>query len=76
MKKIVISSAFFILNVGFLAAQCPMCKAAVESNLKEGGAAAAGLNAGIIYLFATPFAIALTIAGAYFWTHYRKKDGF
>ncbi len=36
-------------------AQCPMCKAAAESSLKEGSGAAKGLNKGILYLFFTPF---------------------
>lgn len=46
-------------------AQCPMCKMAAESNLKNGGDAGKGLNSGILYLLATPY---LLIGGlGYFW---------
>lgn len=47
--------ALFVLKTVTVVAQCPMCKAAAESNLKEGGSAAAGLNTGILYLFFSPF---------------------
>jgi hypothetical protein len=33
-----------------------MCQATVESNLKGGGTAAAGLNKGIMYLLQLPYA--------------------
>jgi len=52
-------------------AQCPMCKAAAESNLKEGGTHGLGLNAGILYLFCTPYLIVLTI-GIIWWYKNRK----
>ncbi len=48
-------SLFFLYSGLVAIAQCPMCKAAAESNLKEGGTAAAGLNTGIFYLFFSPF---------------------
>lgn len=54
-------------------AQCPMCKAAAESNLKEGGTAGAGLNQGIIYLFLSPYLIVGTIALLWYW-NYRKNN--
>ena len=54
-----------------LDAQCPMCKMAAESNLKNGGTAGRGLNNGILYLLATPY---LIIGGiAYVWYKNRKK---
>ena len=31
-------------------AQCPMCRMSAESNLKAGGTAGKGLNAGILFL--------------------------
>jgi hypothetical protein len=43
---------FFFMVLAFqvkLSAQCAMCKAVVEANLKEGGSAGAGLNDGILY---------------------------
>lgn len=36
-------------------AQCPMCKMAAESNMKDGGTAGKGLNTGILYLLAMPY---------------------
>lgn len=55
-------------------AQCPMCKISAESNLKNGGKAGRGLNAGILYMFVTPY---LLIGGLGFvWWRYnrRRKD--
>lgn len=36
-------------------AQCPMCKASVESAMKEGSNVALGLNKGILYLLSMPY---------------------
>lgn len=36
-------------------AQCPMCKASVESSMKEGSRIAVGLNKGILYLLLMPY---------------------
>ncbi len=55
-----------------LAAQCPMCKIAAESNLKNGGSAGKGLNSGILYMLATPYILVGTIA--YLWWRNRKKE--
>ena len=46
MKNKVIFFLFFIFSTIDLNAQCAMCKAVVESNLKEGGSVGAGLNHG------------------------------
>ena len=43
-----------------------MCKAVVESNLKEGGNVGAGLNNGILYLMAMPYVAALLFGIFYF----------
>jgi hypothetical protein len=55
-----------------LSAQCAMCKAVVEANLKEGGSAGAGLNEGILYLMAMPY-IAVLLFGAFYYFQKRKK---
>jgi len=56
----------------YLDAQCPMCKMAVESNLKGGGNAGRGLNAGILYMLATPY---LLVGGlAFVWWRNRRKN--
>ena len=56
MKKwIVLGFILAIMILGNeLLAQCPMCKMAAESNLKNGGTAGKGLNAGILYMLLTP----------------------
>jgi hypothetical protein len=38
-----------------------MCKIAAESNLENGGSMGKGLNRGILYMLAMPYALVLTI---------------
>ena len=54
-------------------AQCPMCKIAAESNLKEGGTAGKGLNRGILYMFSMPYLI-VAILGFVWWRNNRKRE--
>jgi hypothetical protein len=54
-------------------AQCPMCKMSAESNLKNGGTAGRGLNAGILYMLALPYALVGTI-GYVWWRNNRKRS--
>ena len=54
-----------------LMAQCPMCKMAAESNMKAGGTAGAGLNKGILYMFALPYILVATMA--YIWYRQQKR---
>ena len=73
MNKI---NLIFLLLIFFaikLNAQCAMCKAAVEANLKDGGNAGAGLNQGIIYLMAMPY-IAMLLFGAFYYLQKTKKQ--
>ena len=59
-----------IIFSGNLLAQCAMCRASVETNVNEDGIGfAARLNTGILYLFVTPYLLAMVIA--YLW--YRKS---
>lgn len=70
LKTILFSWAFILVNSGNLLAQCAMCKASVETNVNEDGIGfAAKLNTGILYLFVTPYLLAMVIG--YFW--YRKS---
>jgi hypothetical protein len=71
MKKLVVFLivVFLFLNID-LVAQCPMCKMAAESNLKNGGSAGKGLNAGILYMLITPY---LLVGGLAFWWFKNKK---
>jgi len=55
-----------------LSAQCAMCKAVVEANLKEGGSAGAGLNEGILYLMAMPY-IAVLLFGIFYFLQKKKQ---
>jgi|NOAtaT_7_FD_contig_121_417733_length_4092_multi_3_in_0_out_0_2 hypothetical protein len=62
----------FVLSDTSLIAQCPMCKIAAESNLKNGGTQGKGLNLGILYMLATPY---LLIGGiGLFWWKNRKRS--
>ncbi len=62
-----------LIGIEDIWAQCPMCKAAAESNLKQGGKHGAGLNAGILYLFITPYLIVMTVGLLWWWNH-RKAN--
>ncbi len=55
-----------------LDAQCPMCKIAAESNLRNGGSSGSGLNAGILYLLLVPYALVGGVA--YFWWRNKKNE--
>ena len=57
-----------------LSAQCAMCKAVVEANLKEGGSAGAGLNDGILYLMAMPYIMIIIFALFYFLQNRNQKQ--
>lgn len=54
-------------------AQCPMCKASAESNLKEGGTTAMGLNTGILYLLVTPYLFIAVLGFLWWWYNIRGK---
>ncbi len=53
-------------------AQCPMCRSAVESNLKAGGGNGRGLNAGILYMLCAPYLLVSTL-GILWWKNHRKN---
>jgi hypothetical protein len=54
-------------------AQCAMCTTAVESNAKNGGTAANGLNKGIMFLLAAPY-LAVAIVGYVWYKKYRRRN--
>lgn len=71
MKKALIVFLLFLLHSAESFAQCPMCKTAVESNLKNDQATAGlGLNDGILYLLAAPY---LLMAGLFFFWYRNFK---
>lgn len=61
----------FIANASF--AQCAMCQATIESNLKAGGKTGMGLNGGIMYLMAVPYLVVVGV-GLLWYLKYRKKS--
>ena len=72
----VLAFVIFLLAAQPLAAQCPMCKANVESTLKgEGRKTGLGLNDGIIILFCMPY-IAIGVVGLLWYrnSHQQKKE--
>lgn len=70
VKVVLISWAIIMVNVGNVIAQCAMCKASVETNVNVDGIGfAAKLNTGILYLFVTPYLLAIIIG--YLW--YKKS---
>ncbi|MGB0863493.1 MAG: hypothetical protein ACPGXZ_11295 [Saprospiraceae bacterium] len=80
MKNIIIKilsvlALVFVLNAvtpTSAVAQCPMCKIAAESNYKHGGSSGRGLNAGILYMLATPYVL---IGGlAFVWWRNRRNS--
>ncbi len=71
-----ILALFFALNlvtVPQAEAQCPMCRIAAESNLKNGGTAGKGLNNGILYILATPYLL-VGVIGFVWWRNRRKEE--
>ena len=76
MKNKLVKLAAFVVVLAVAAptatAQCPMCKIGAESNLKNGGSAGSGLNAGILYMLAMPYLLVGTIGLV--WYKNRKKD--
>lgn len=79
MKKLTRIGIVLFITIGMVVssydatAQCPMCKMSAESNLKNGGTAGRGLNAGILYMLALPYTLVGTI-GFIWWRNYRRKE--
>jgi hypothetical protein len=55
-----------------VAAQCAMCKASAEANLKTGGGDPRGLNFGILYMLILPYALVGSI-GVWWWRNRRNE---
>lgn len=77
MKFLKVFVIFFVLSIVLFStdiyAQCAMCTATVESNLKSGGTEGSGLNGGIMYLLAVPY-LAMAAIGFLWYKKYRKKN--
>jgi hypothetical protein len=66
--------ALMILFSNSALAQCPMCRISLESNLKNGGTAGSGINAGIFMLLGMPYIIVGTIAFVWWKNRKTKAD--
>lgn len=53
-------------------AQCPMCRAAAETNLNAGGTEGKGLNKGILYMLSLPYLLIGTIG--FLWWKNKKEE--
>jgi hypothetical protein len=60
-QRLICVLAILAVSLSSAVAQCPMCKATVESSLNSGDNAAVGLNDGIFLLLGMPFLAALTV---------------
>jgi hypothetical protein len=72
LKKITLVFSLLLVQMTSFA-QCAMCKAVLESNLQNGGTAAAGINDGIIYLMFIPYVLIATV-GFFIYKHYKKNQ--
>lgn len=67
MKKLLITTFFYLMSISISFAQCAMCRATVSSNLSEGrGVIGTGLNFGIVYLFMMPYLLVGILIFVYF----------
>lgn len=53
-------------------AQCPMCRAAAETNLAQGGTEGKGLNKGILYMLSLPYLLVASIG--FIWWKNKKEE--
>ena len=72
LKKIALLFPLLLIKVVAFG-QCAMCKAVLESNMENGGTAAAGINDGIIYLMFIPYVLIGTV-GYFIYKHYKKNQ--
>ena len=75
VRLVLLSGLFLCFNTlqpTEVQAQCPMCRMSAETNMKNGGTAGKGLNAGILYMLATPYLIVGTVG--YIWWRNRRKE--
>jgi hypothetical protein len=77
LKKIFISLILFFVFNSVVSAQCAMCRASIENNVSNGETTiGAGLNTGILYLFAMPYLMAAVIGYLWYWHAKRRKTKF
>ncbi len=71
--KHILTIFLFILSIIEMAAQCPMCKASVESSRKTGlKSVGQGLNNGILLLLAAVYIVVMVVGIV--WYRYYKQN--
>ncbi len=73
IRVIILGLFLSIQTLSIVEAQCPMCKASVESNIAKGETQGAGLNKGILLLLVVPYLAAATIGFAYYRNYRLRK---
>jgi len=73
MKKVLVLLILVLAVAVDSQAQCSMCKAVVESDLKTGSELAEGLNAGILYLMAIPYTL-IIVAGVFLFRKMKQNN--
>lgn len=74
MKKTIVFLLFALLFLQSAWAQCPMCKASVESSQSSGTKSVGmGLNAGILMLLVSVYIILFSV-GIMWYRNYRKNQ--
>lgn len=74
IRKVFFFFVFTILTLTEIAAQCPMCKASVESSQSTGAKSVGmGLNIGILILLVSVYVILFSI-GIMWYKNYRKNQ--
>jgi hypothetical protein len=77
LKRIYLSLFLFLTFSSVVFAQCAMCRASIENNVSNGETTiGAGLNTGILYLFAMPYLIAAVIGFLWYRHSKRRKTKF
>jgi len=66
ITALVIMVLMCLLSLDAALGQCVMCKAVAEDSASDGGLGR-GLNAGILYLMAIPYALLAILGAVFFW---------
>ena len=73
ISKFLVPIALMLLMTINAGAQCAMCRTTLENNVSNGNIGiAAGINFGILYLFAAPYTVIVLIA--FFWYRASKRS--
>ncbi len=60
-----------LFSFHLMEAQCAMCKASLESEIKSGGMNSSGINNGILYLIVIPYLL-IGVVGFFMYKHFKS----